>query len=209
MGARQILRRAAIALAPSRLLMYRARRSGPRVALTFDDGPDELTFTLLDLLDQLRVRASFFVVGDQCVRFRREMHEIVRRGHEIASHGYTHTRFTDLDREGLSDELQRTAELLPPSLRRPAILRPPHGALSLRTIAACARHDFTTVMWSIDSHDAKTRDPAKVIDRCAAAVAGDIILLHEGQTWTNEALPAIVTQLRARGLEPAPVGEMI
>jgi peptidoglycan/xylan/chitin deacetylase (PgdA/CDA1 family) len=204
-----LLRKAATVLAPPRLMVVRARRSGPRVALTFDDGPDEHTVTLLDLLDRLRVRSTFFVIGERCVRRRAELHEIVRRGHEVAPHGFTHKRFPLLSRETLRDELARSAEVLPPSLRRPALLRPPGGHVSLGTLAQCARHGYTTVLWSVDSLDAQTRDPAEVADNAAAAEAGDIVLLHEGQSWTNEALPQIVERLRARGLEPSTVGEML
>ena len=196
-------------LAPKGLLVLRARRAGPRVALTFDDGPDEHTVSLLDLLDRLRVRATFFVIGERCATHRAELHEIVRRGHEVAPHGYSHTRFPLLDAASLRDELARTAELLPPSQRRPAILRPPGGHVSLRTLAQCARHGYTTVLWSIDSFDAETKDPTTVAENAAAAESGDIVLLHEGQSWTNDALPAMVERLRARGLEPSALSEMI
>jgi peptidoglycan/xylan/chitin deacetylase (PgdA/CDA1 family) len=204
-----LLRRAATMLAPPSLLVLRARRSGPRVALTFDDGPDEHTVSLLDLLDRLRVRATFFVIGERCATHRAELHEIVRRGHEVAPHGYSHTRFPLLDNATLRDELARTAELLPPSQRRPAILRPPGGHVSLRTLAQCARHGYTTVLWSVDSRDAETEDAAAIADNAAAAAAGDIVLLHEGQSWTHAALPTVVERLRARGLEPAAVSELL
>ena len=78
-------------------------RRGPaaskRVALTFDDGPDDLTEQYLDLLDDLGVPATFFVIGEHCAARPELVREYLRRGHQIAGHGYDHTRFTKLGRK--------------------------------------------------------------------------------------------------------------
>lgn len=72
-----------------------SRRCGaPRhVALTFDDGPDPVsTPRFLDALDGLGARATFFVLGDAVVRHPGVVRETVRRGHEVAVHGWSHDR---------------------------------------------------------------------------------------------------------------------
>ena len=86
-------------------------RRGPlttkRIALTFDDGPDDMTPQYLELLDDLGVPATFFVCGERAARYPELIREYLRRGHQIANHGYDHTRFTKLSRSQLLDQLQQ------------------------------------------------------------------------------------------------------
>ena len=58
--------------------------------LTFDDGPSDLTIPLLDVLDRYQVKATFFLVGKTGEEDRKAMREIVKRGHAIAVHSYSH-----------------------------------------------------------------------------------------------------------------------
>jgi peptidoglycan-N-acetylglucosamine deacetylase len=200
---------AAADLAPREVLVRRGSRKGARVALTFDDGPDELTPRYLDLLDRLAVRATFFLLGASCARSPSAVREIVARGHEVASHGHTHKTFPSLSAPELAAELARVQELIPPSERRRPLLRPPRGAVSARSLLRCAAAGYTTVLWSLDSDDCRTTSPDEVAARASAATAGEIVLLHEGQPWTLDALPAIVERLRDAGLELGTVGEML
>ena len=196
-------------LAPRDVLVRHGARSSRRVALTFDDGPDELTPRYLDLLDRLAVRATFFLIGESCARSPRAVHEIVARGHEVASHGHTHKTFPSLSARELSAELARVQELIPPSERRRPLVRPPRGSVSPASLLRCAAAGYTTVLWSLDSDDCRTTSSEEVARRVAGAGPGEIVLLHEGQTWTLEALPAIVASLRGAGLELVTVGEML
>lgn len=196
-------------LAPRELLVRHGSRNVPRVALTFDDGPDALTPRYLDLLDALAVRATFFLIGTACERSPEAVRDIVARGHEVASHGHTHKTFPSLSASALSAELSRVQELLPPSERRRPLLRPPRGAVTPVSLLRCAAAGYTTVLWSLDSDDCRTESAGEVAARAASAKSGEIILLHEGQEWTLEALPAVVTSLRGAGLELVTVGEML
>lgn len=200
---------AAADLAPRGVLVRHGSRKVPRVALTFDDGPDEMTPQYLDMLDRLAVRATFFLIGTACERRPEAVREIVARGHEVASHGHTHKIFPSLSAGALSAELAKVAELIPPTERRRALLRPPRGAVSPRSLLRCAAAGYTTVLWSLDSDDCRTTSADEVVAGVRAARAGEIVLLHEGQQWTLDALPAIVASLRSAGLSPVTVGEMV
>jgi peptidoglycan-N-acetylglucosamine deacetylase len=188
------------------------RRSGGRrrVALTFDDGPDELTPEYLATLKQFDVQATFFLVGDNCARYPEHVRALADAGHELAGHGYTHRRFSALSARELRAELERTQALLPASPRERPLVRPPHGSLSLPALFTCARAGFTIALWSYNSGDWCT-DRADVIARTfrdRPPEDGAIVLLHEGQRWTLEALPAVIGSLRDRGYELCTVGEL-
>jgi len=188
----------------------KAKRAG-RVALTFDDGPTPLTREYLDVLDQLGVRATFFLVGELCAQHPEIVADIAARGHEIAGHGYTHRRFTELSAEELTDELERTQALLPQSPQSRPLVRPPHGAVSLRSMLTCSRRGFTTVLWSFNSEDWRKKETSQVEGtfRERSAGAGEIVLLHDGQRWTVNALPTIVRRLEKAGHELVTVGELL
>jgi peptidoglycan/xylan/chitin deacetylase (PgdA/CDA1 family) len=200
---------AAADLAPRDVLVRHGSRKVPRVALTFDDGPDEMTPQYLDVLDRLAVRATFFLIGQSCARWPGAVRAIVARGHEVASHGHTHKTFPSLSARDLAEELARVQELQPPTERRRALLRPPRGAISPWSLIRCAAAGYTTVLWSLDSDDCRTTSSGEVVARVAGAEPGEVVLLHEGQSWTIDALPAVVGSLRDRGLELVTVGEML
>jgi peptidoglycan/xylan/chitin deacetylase (PgdA/CDA1 family) len=187
-----------------------SRKPG-RVALTFDDGPTPLTPQYLRVLEGLGARATFFVVGELCAAQPELVEAIADAGHELAGHGYTHRRFTALSRAELSDELARTRALLPPRSDGRQLVRPPYGSVSLASLLACSQQGFTTVLWSLNSGDWCSQQASEVERTFAlqAVAAGEIVLLHEGQSWTMNALPAIVGTLKKAGHELVTVGELL
>ena len=208
----RILRRDVLpALVPERLAILRGPAASRKVALTFDDGPDWMTERYLDLLDELGVRATFFLIGKQVAAQPRLTREYLRRGHELLGHGYTHRRFPTLPDEVLAEELERTAALLPPSPGPTQLVRPPKGALDGRSLFRLAAQGFTPVLWSMDSLDYKLSDADALLARLRREPpgGGEIQLLHEGQQWTLEALPGMVALLRAWGLEPVTLSELL
>jgi peptidoglycan/xylan/chitin deacetylase (PgdA/CDA1 family) len=209
--AKSLLKKAVFRAIPRSRLAQRGPSKSRHVALTFDDGPDHMTRAYLDLLDELEVRATFFVVGTACEREPDLMREYVRRGHQIASHGYDHTRFTKLRRMALDEQLRRTTELLAGSERtaRPWV-RPPYGDVNARVLAQLLASGSFIAMWSLDSQDYGIKDPAELAARCSPrhVSGGEVILLHEGQQWTLDALPLIVSGLRDAGYEMVTMAEM-
>jgi peptidoglycan/xylan/chitin deacetylase (PgdA/CDA1 family) len=169
--------------------------------LTFDDGPDEMTETYLDLLDELGVPATFFLIGKRAIRQPAMVREYVRRGHQIAGHGFDHARFNKLTRRALLEQCDRTEDALGGQLSGRPWVRPPHGSLDASSLISLVTSGYTVAMWSLDARDYNTTDPAQIIEHCAPISAGDVVLFHEGQQWTLEALPRIVAAIHEAGLE--------
>jgi len=208
----RLLRRLAEAV-PSEVLVVRGSTAPRRrlVALTFDDGPGEMTPRYLDLLAELDARATFFVVGENVARAPDRVLAYVQRGHEVAGHGFTHTPFPLLGPAALIEELTRTADLLPPCVSRRPFVRPPQGRVTPRSLARVALAGYVTVLWSLDSDDCRTRDVSAIVARVAngRVAPGEIILFHEQQAWTLDALPPIVEGLRRAGFALVTVGELL
>ena len=184
-------------------VLRRAPTSHKRVALTFDDGPDEMTPRYLDLLDELGVPATFFVIGELAAARPDLVRDYLRRGHQLASHGYDHTRFPKLPPRELIDQCERTDRAIGGQVTGRSWVRPPHGALDARSLVSLLAARYVVAMWSHDPGDYVERDPGRLADRCSPAAVdpGDVLLLHEGQSWTLEALPRIVSSLRSAGYE--------
>ena len=180
-------------------------RRGPtrsrRVALTFDDGPDHLTERYLDQLDELGVPATFFLIGQNAADHPDLVRAYLRRGHQIAGHGFDHARFTHLGRRALLEQCAQTDTALGGQISGRPWVRPPHGAVDATSLLNLVMSGYTVAMWSIDSHDYETRDPAEVAAHCGHTAAGDVLLFHEGKQWTLDAMPAIVAAIHAAGLE--------
>ena len=198
-------------LDPLRRALRPAAVKPGRIALTFDDGPTPLTRSYLDALDQVGARATFFLVGELCKAHPELVAEIAERGHELAGHGYTHRRFTGFSQAELVSELDRTRDLLPPRYAERQLVRPPFGAVSLSSLLVCGRRGYTTVLWSLNSGDwrASNADEVQRTVATSPSSAGDILLFHEGQPLTLNALPAVVRHLKELGHELVTVGELL
>jgi peptidoglycan/xylan/chitin deacetylase (PgdA/CDA1 family) len=204
-------KRAMASLLPQSWLIVHGPRNKRRIALTFDDGPTELTPAYLEVLDHYRVKGTFFLVGQACERWPAEALQIARRGHALGGHGYTHRTFPTLESRTLLDELRRTHELLPGESRGRRWLRPPYGAMTPRSLFECARAGFSTVLWSYDSGDSWTTAPEALIGSFVAQPprSGDIVLLHEDQPHTLKALPDLLERLLESDYELVTVPELV
>ncbi|MES1209553.1 MAG: polysaccharide deacetylase family protein, partial [Pseudomonadota bacterium] len=129
----------------------------------------------------------------------------------LGGYGFTHTPFPNLSAEALEDELAQTEALLPPRPQARRLVRPPRGATSPLSLLRCARAGYVTALWSRDSDDCRTRLPEEVAAQVSpdSVEPGDVILLHEAQSWTLEALPAILEKLRAARYDLVTVSEIV
>jgi peptidoglycan/xylan/chitin deacetylase (PgdA/CDA1 family) len=189
-----------------------------RIALTFDDGPDpEWTERVLDVLDEERVSASFFLVGERAARATDTVRRIAADGHEVASHGWSHRSLWLCGPRRTDDEIGRAQRLLSDTVGRPVHhFRPPWGMVNAAMFGALARHGQRCVFWSIQPEGLRATPPDRqvehVVDR---AHPGAIVDLHdtEGVRGAPErllpALRPMIVGLRRLGYELVTVGELL
>ncbi|MFK0119625.1 polysaccharide deacetylase family protein [Streptomyces sp. NPDC090994] len=187
------------------------------VALTFDDGPDPVsTPRFLDALDGLGVRATFFVLGESVDRHPEVAEETVRRGHELAVHGWAHDRPWLPSPARDARELARAARAVRDVTGRwPYWYRPPYGILTTGRWTAARRAGLRPVLWTAWGKDwRRDATPASVRRTAAADLrGGGTLLLHDSDhasapgSWraTLGALPAVVADCRAAGLTVGPL----
>lgn len=191
------------------------RAGRPRlIALTFDDGPYPVfTPMLLDVLHDLHVPATFFLIGQDAQQWPELTRRIETDGNEIADHTYTHP---NLDQES-ADEVRReiltggqTLWALSGDPATKTLMRPPHGRYTEATLQVAQSLGYDVVLWTDDSGDWRTVTvPQLQRHLLMHATAPEIVLLHSGKLATIEALPYVVSRFKAAGYRFVTVGELL
>jgi len=190
-------------------------RDVPRVALTFDDGPDpERTPALLDALAELGAPATFFLVGKFVDAHPELAARIAREGHELGNHTYSHPYLPLSRSRTVARELaDADAAIARATGTVPTLARPPYGGRSPRNVRVFDRHAKRLVLWDVNSFDWKGMTAEAITQRVLARVRpGSIILLHEARTGgevTVEAVRMLVPALRSRGYETSTVSRTL
>ncbi|TYK42917.1 polysaccharide deacetylase family protein [Actinomadura decatromicini] len=186
------------------------------VALTFDDGPmPKWTPMVHDVLDQERVKATFFLVGERLVRNARLVHGRMDR-HEAGNHTWGHADLAVLSHQAACRQIHRAhAAIERITGKEPRHLRPPFGRLGGTTLSAAGQFGYSLTLWSIKMLE-KTyeHDPPQLVDYIVDNThPGTIVLAHDtGQPDRLVALRNLVPmirRLRAKGFEFVTVSELM
>jgi peptidoglycan/xylan/chitin deacetylase (PgdA/CDA1 family) len=196
----------------SALGVARALPGATGVALTFDDGPHpEGTPAVLEVLARAGARATFFMVGEQVERRPGLAAEVLAAGHAVALHGYGHRLQVRMSAAAVQADLARGATVIGEAVGvAPALHRPPYGVYSPAGLAYVRTVGLRPLLWSRWGKDwRRFTTPPRIAARAgAAAVPGDVILLHDADFYsarnshrrTTVALELILTELGGRGI---------
>jgi peptidoglycan/xylan/chitin deacetylase (PgdA/CDA1 family) len=179
------------------------------IAITFDDGPNKSTTTvLLDGLKERGVKATFFLVGNKAEQNTELVKRMYEEGHLIGNHTYTHVQLCNVSDSESYEEIVKTNEIIE-QITGEAVqyIRPPYGSYSNKLLM---RINMTPVMWSIDPEDWNTKDVNKVVKSVVENVkGGDIILLHDIYDTSVAAALEIIDELKARGFVFVTVDQLL
>jgi peptidoglycan/xylan/chitin deacetylase (PgdA/CDA1 family) len=186
------------------------------VALTFDDGPDaRSTPALLELLRERRVPAAFFCVGQRVAADPALAARIVREGHLLENHSYSHSNATNLFSAARTRaELARTQTVIEQATgMAPRWYRPPMGLTNPRVFRVAQSLGLTVVGWSARGLDTRLTCPERIVGRLARRLEpGAIILLHDGNIPAERLLATVkslLDTLRRLGYEVVRLDQML
>jgi cellulose synthase/poly-beta-1,6-N-acetylglucosamine synthase-like glycosyltransferase/peptidoglycan/xylan/chitin deacetylase (PgdA/CDA1 family)/spore germination protein YaaH len=203
------------------------------VALSFDDGPDpKWTPKILDVLKSKGVKGTFMMIGAEAQENVSLMKRVMREGHEIGNHTYTHPDISGISSRQLDLELQLTERLFASKLGvQPLYFRPPYDIDEepdtddqAAPVERIQRDGFIIVGSKLDTNDwneQPRKTPAEIaqsildqleIMKTKPQFRGSIILLHDGggdRSVTVASLPVLIDTLRAHGYSIVPVSALL
>lgn len=186
------------------------------IALTFDDGPSERTPEILEMLNELDVKCTFFLTGKEIEANMDYARAIAKEGHQIGSHSYSHGAFVFKSGADIDAEIDKTNALIRDAgYGGDIVFRPPYCKKLLLLPLALMKRNMTTIIWDVepDSFPDVASSPEGIAEYVIEhAKSGSIILLHimrDGGKNARDALPAIVEGLRSKGFEFSTVSELM
>lgn len=174
------------------------------VWLTIDDGPDPWdTPVLLDLLDQHRAKASFFVIGEKAERHDDLIRDIASRGHELGNHTWFHPAgaFWFLGRGRTIIEIKKCSGIIRRLVPETSLrwFRAPAGMRNSQTHPVLKEQGLRLAGWTVRGRDGVSADKDAILRRLKRGIRpGAVILMHEGRL-----------DLDGKRLAPQVLGELL
>ena len=162
------------ALFPS--LVWRKETLDKEIWLTFDDGPTpKVTPWILSVLKKENVKATFFLVGQQIEEFPELVGAIIKEGHTIANHSYSHKNGWLTNKEKYLKDIENCQALMPNN----KLFRPPYGKITKAQIKAL-KEKYKIILWDVLSYDFnQNTSPKKVQENIIQnTTTGSIIVMH-------------------------------
>jgi len=170
------------------------------VALTYDDGPSELTSGILDVAADRRASVTFFALGQNARPYADVLRRAVEEGHLVENHSWDHPQLTDLTPGQVTTQIRNTdAAITAATGERPVVFRPPYGAYDAQTLAAAGK---AAILWDVDTLDWQGPSDDELIARAVdRPTPGSIVLQHDIHQNTARTAGAVYDGLADRGFE--------
>lgn len=191
--------------------IYRGNPAKPMVAFMINVAwGNEYIKPMLDILDEEQVKVTFFLDGTWLSKNKELAAEMLKRGHEMENHAYTHPNMSTLSRARATAEIQKTQVLLKESLGvTNQWFAPPSGDFDQKTVEIAAALGLKTVLWTLDTVDWRNPAPEAVVAKISAkAEPGTLVLMHPTAS-SSRALKGMIRAVKAKGLKLGTVSETL
>lgn len=182
------------------------------IALTFDAawGADK-TQGILDIMAEYDAKGTFFLVGFWIDKFESETKAIADAGFDIGNHSRNHPNMPKLSADEMKSEIEYVNDrVMDITGVKPTYFRAPFGDYNNTLMTTLEQMDMVGVQWSIDSLDWKGLSAKQIYERVVPkAKSGDIVLFHNNSDNILNALPIVLTGLRAKGFKFVKISELV
>jgi len=195
-------------------------RGTRQLALTYDDGPnDPHTLRLVEVLAKHGVHATFFLIGHYVQQRPEIAREVVRAGHVVGNHTFTHPLLTLKSAAEVRQELTDCRAAMQDAIGEPSnLFRPPFGGRRPAVLRIARELGLEPIMWNAMGYD-WTAPPAAVIEQKVTdqVRGGNVILLHDGghkqmgadRSQTVVATDHLIKKYKSEGYEFVTIPEMM
>lgn len=182
-----------------------SEQNAKRVFLTFDDGPtDEYTPWILDRLDEYDAKATFFCLGKNVEQRGKVFEEIIRRGHAVGNHSYSHVKGWGVATGRYVEDIDLADSFIGSNL-----FRPPYGRITPAQSRRLSER-YNMIMWDVLSRDySQLISPAACLDNVVKNVrGGSIVVFHDSEKAFRNleyTLPRALEYLTEEGYKMEPI----
>ena len=196
------------------LPIYCVQTDKKQVALSFDAAwGNEDTAKILEILKKHDVHVTFFMTGGWVESYPDDVRAIYEAGHDLGNHSANHKNMSQLSVEECKQELQEVHDAVKEITGYDMFLfRPPYGDYDNEVITTAREMGYYPIQWDVDSLDWKdygVSSIVKTVTQHKHLGNGSIILMHNGATYTAEALEQVITGLQEQGYEIVPLSQLI
>lgn len=182
-----------------------------QIAITIDDGPSkEYNAEVLRTLRDHGVKATFFLVGRNVKAHPELVEDILREGHSVANHTWSHPEMNKIGSAKAAKEIDDTQALLEQIAKKVGIpiqpfFRFPYGQAAGESAMVKLMSDrgLANFHWAMSTHDSRTKDGSVALNTAVAQLGsknrGGILLMHETHVAGVKALPYLLKELKRRG----------
>jgi peptidoglycan/xylan/chitin deacetylase (PgdA/CDA1 family) len=199
---------------------WRGAKNEYAISLTFDDGPNEpYTSQILDTLQKFKVKATFFVVGENAEVFPETLRKEIEEGHEIGNHTYDHSVLPLKSPWSVRRQVKKTSRLIENAAHvQPRLLRTPHGWRNPWVKFIAKKEGLTLVSWTHGVWDTDHPGTELIVRRALRGLKnGCVFLFHDGRGTERgvdssqlvEALPIIISEAKNRAFKFLTLSEMM
>ena len=196
----------------SRLVpIYSVETREKKVALTFDAawGSDK-TLKIVQTLENAGIKGTFFLVGFWIEQNKDKVKAIDEAGFDIGTHSNTHPKMSTLSQAKMKEELETSMNMITNITGKPVrFFRAPFGDYNDTLITVAGNLGLKTIQWDVDSLDWKGLSANEILSRVKASVKnGSIILFHNNSDHILEALPLVISYLKAEGYSMVKISQL-
>jgi peptidoglycan-N-acetylglucosamine deacetylase len=195
-------------------------RGSKQLALTYDDGPnDPHTQRLLNVLARHDVHATFFLIGRYAQQRPDIVREIVRAGHVVGNHTFTHPLLVFKSAQELKSQLDNCHRALFDAIgEHSSLFRPPFGGRRPAVLRIARQMGLEPVMWNVTGYDWNARSAEQIERKVTSQVrGGNVILLHDGghrefgadRSFTVTATDRLISRYKSEGYEFVTIPQML
>ena len=180
-------------------LVWRIENSENNIWLTFDDGPTpEVTPYILQVLKEEKIKATFFLVGEQIEKFPNLVNDIISDGHLIANHSYSHKNGWLTSKAKYLKDIEKCQQLMPQN----KLFRPPYGKITTGQISLL-KEKYKIILWDVLSWDFSKKTTTKRVKKniLKNTKYGSIIVFHNNnKSFSNlRVLKETLQELKKQG----------
>ncbi len=185
---------------------WRLNPNEKSIYLTFDDGPNNIATTeVLDILKHFNIKATFFCVGENVLKYPDIMERIVSEGHSIGNHTHNHLKGWNCPSKTYLENMEKAAEGLS-VYTNSMLFRPPYGRIRKEQASQIIQRGYKIIMWDILSYD---YDKNLNIHQCIQKISlktrnGSLVVFHDSlksRNQTNEILPIYIKNMLNKGFQ--------